>query len=503
MRTSTILLAVAAILLTAAAAVIGFVAGRAGVVDDRAPATSEPTKAPIADFPGHTDFPRYELRAEGQAAPSNPRADLILALERPAPERARAVRLAMNAWLAAEGAAAIMAGRDDPELADVADRMMQLALYVYPELVVDNPELLEGLPAQSFAMAVSGIATFNSDAARAMVDTHLSNSMYGDAMLSWVDELERPDFSAQDPRAELESILEERVMMKRIPRLDRLVNRVASDDPAAAAELIDDVPGSLKRHAIRPLVEIWSRTGPEEAARWLETQDSQASQEGLDTLAWQWGHRDLEAASTFAATLTGRRRAAFLGGLVRAVTQRLSNNEMLAWVSRYENDPAYPNLVEDVASQLVREDAVAAIELVETLPEEGRLSSYQSVVSSLASQSPEAALDLVDEIGDSAAREEVLPMISVSWGRNDPEAALDWAINLERGIGRDRALDFISFSLMEFDIDLAVDALDEVDDPEIRGMRVRQLLRRVETDDEAIRIGSRYDIDRDAVLELR
>ena len=500
MRASTILLLVAVIFVTAAAAAIGFFAGRGSAPEDLVQVISGSAQTPTATSP------RYTFPVADQVAPSNPRADLIRALQQPAPEGARAVRLAMNAWLAADGAAAIMAARDDPELGDAADRMIQLALHVYPELVVDNPELLEGMSEQSIAMAVSGIATFNPNAARAMIDAHLSGSMFGEAMLSMVDQVEQQALSAQslqDPRTELEAILGERGMMRRIPRLYQLVNRVASDDPQAAAELIDDMPGSLKRHAIRPLVDIWSRTDPEEAARWLETQRSQASQEGLSALAWQWGQRDLEAANAFAGTLTGSKRDAFLGGLVGAVTQRLPNVEMLAWVSRYENDPAYPNLVMGVAQRLAQEDADAAIELVETLPEGGRLSSYRSVVSSLAFQDPEAALDLVDEIGNTAVREEVLPMISSSWGSNDPEAALDWAIDLERGIARDRVLGNISYSLMEFDIDRAVEALDEIDDPEIRRMPVQQLLSRVETDAEAIRLGRDYDLDRDAVLELR
>ena len=498
MRTSTILLTVAAILLIGAAAAIGFMAGRAGVADDQAPAIYELSKAPT------TGSREHSFSTGDQAAPSDPRADLIRALGQPERERNGAVRLAMNAWLAADGAAAIMAARDDPELGDVAERMIQLALYVYPEIVVDNPELLDGMSEQSIAMAVSGIATFNPAAARAMIDTHFSNSMYGDAMLSMVDQVERQDSAAQqDPRAELEAILAERGMMRRLPRLHQLVTRVAADDPLAAAELVDDMPGSLKRQAIHPLVEVWSRTDPEEAARWLMTQGSQTSQEGLSILAWRWGQSDLEAANAFANTLTGGKRSVFLSGLTGAVTQRLSQDEMLAWASRYENDPAYPNLVMGVAQRLVQDDANAAIGLIETLPAEERASSYRSVVSSLAYQDPEAALDLVDEIGNAAVRDEVLPMISSAWGNNDAESALDWALDLERGGARDRALVSIAYPLMEFDMDRAVDAIDEIDDPEVRRIPARAILMRAESDAEAIRLGRDFGLDRDAVIELR
>ena len=500
MRTSTILLAVAAVLLTAAAAAIGFFAGQGSVSVDHALVTSERTEVAT------TSLPTYAPPVAGEAAASNPRADLILALGQPEPERARAVRLAINRWLAADGAAAIMAARDDPALGDAANRMTQLALYVYPEIFLDNPALLEGVPEQTIAMAVSGIAVFNPDAAREMVETHLSGSMFGDAMLSMVGEMGRQVFSprsVQDPHAELESILSERNMMKRIPRLHALVARVAADDPSAAAELLDELPGSLVRQAIHPLVEAWSRTNPEEAARWLADRNARFSEDGLGTLAWRWGQSDFEAANAFADTLTGRKRTAFLTGLVNVTAQRMSTGEMLAWVSGYENDPAHANMVMHVAQHLVQEDIGAAMDLIETLPDEMRASSYRSILSSFAFQDPEAAIDLVDEIGSDSLRDEMLPMISSVWGHNDAESALDWATDLARGPARDRAIASIIPSLMDFDSDRAIEAIDEIEDPEVRRGPVWQLLFTAETDDEAIRLGRDYGFDRDAVLEVR
>lgn len=496
MRTSTILLALAAISLAAVAAAIGFFTGRAGV-SDQVPPIAEP---PEAATPA---FTKYGLSAADQSAPSSPRADLIRALEQPAPEGDRAVRLAMNAWLAAEGAAAIMVARDDPELGDVVNRMIQLALNVYPEIFVDNPALLEGVPEQAIAMAVSAIARFNPDAARAMIDTHLSDSGFGDAMLSMVERTEPASQPIQDPRAELESILAERSFMKRIPRLHELVTRVAADDPLAAAALLDDMPGSMVRHVIHPLVEVWARTNPEEAARWLADKDAQFSENGLNALAWRWGQSDLEAASSFADTLTGRKRTTFLTSLAGATAQRVSTDEMLAWVSRYENDPAHASMVMSVAQHLVQEDLDTAMGLIETLPDDMRRSSYRSVVSSLAFQDPEAAIGLLDEIGDASVRDEVLPMISSVWGRNDAEAALDWAMDLAPGVPRDRAIASIASSLVNFDRDRAIEAIDEIDDPDARRGPVWQLLVSADSDDEAIRLGRDYDFDRDAVLELR
>ena len=192
----------------AVAAAIGFFAGRMSV-SNPAPVFADRTQT------NTSTFPIRELLVPEKTAPGDPRADMLRALEQPAAERNRAVRVAMNAWLAADGAAAIMAARDDPELGDMADRMTQFALYAHPEIFVDNPSLLEGIPnaQRSIAMAVSAIA---------MIDTHVAGSVYGDAMLSAVGQIERRGAepqSSQDPRAELESILAERGTDESYPAL--------------------------------------------------------------------------------------------------------------------------------------------------------------------------------------------------------------------------------------------------------------------------------------------
>ena len=495
MRTSTILLMAVGL---AVAGVIGFVAGRANSTDPT-PVMADRMQSTTAAIP--TREPSVTERATSP----DPRAQLLRALAQPAGERDRAVRLAMNAWLAAEGAAAIMAAREDPELDDVANRMLRLALTAYPEIFVDDPSLLEGVSDQMIAMAAGTIAMFDPEAARGMIETHLPGSMMGEAMLAAVDQGSFPGMESrplEDPQAELESILSERGMMRRLPRLLGLVARVAADDPRAAAELIDKIPTSSRRHAMQPLLEVWARTNPEEAARWLGSKSTRTSREGFGHLGRGWGARDFAAASTFADTLTGGDRSAFLTGLVSA-SHRLPKDEMLAWVSRYEDDPVYPELVSNVAGRFVREDVDAAMELIERLPEEARLMSYRSVLPQLAFDDPESAIALIDEIGNESVRDQLLPMVSSMWGNNDAESALDWALGLDSGPARDRAIASISGQLLEFDLDRAIDAIDEIDDPDVRRHPVRQLLRAVESDDEAVRLGRAYDLDRDAVLELR
>lgn len=443
-----------------------------------------------------------------EAAPSpDPRTRLLAALEQSGEARDRAVRRAMTAWLAAEGADAIRSAREHPELKSVAERMARLALYAYPEIFQDDPSLLDDDPNRErfISMSVSSIAGFDPALARVLVTRHLADTEYGDAMLGAVDHFESlvgPSLSLTDARTELASILAESNMMKRLPRLMLLVERMASSDPASAAQLIDEIPRSSSTMAINTLVHRWSVSDPQAAADWLAGKDAQIARQGWTALAQGWAQRDLEAASAYADNLTGTARTVFLRGLA-AATARMPTGKTQAWLSRYRDDPVYADLVRGVAGQLAMHDVQAAMSLIEDLPARQRLDSYGSVIPMLAMQDPEAAVDLVDQLEDDDVRSGLMPIVASMWAQNDAQAALDWTLDRPQGQARDTAISQIASVLVRIDPDLAIDAIEEVDDPQVRKATVSQLLVQLESEQEAVRVGRRYDFDRDAVLALR
>ena len=443
-----------------------------------------------------------------EAAPSpDPRTRLLSALEQSGEARDGAVRRAMTAWVAAEGADAIRSAREHPELGSVADRMVRLALYAYPEILQDDSSLLGDDPDRErlILMSVSSIAGFDPVLARTLVTRHLADSEYGDAVLGAVDHFESlagPSPSLTDARTELASILAESNMMKRLPRLMLLVERMASSDPASAARLIDEMPRSSSTMAINALVHRWSDTDPQAAADWLASKDAQIARQGWTALAQGWAQGDLEAASAYADNLTGSARTVFLRGLA-AATSRMPTGTTQAWLSRYRDDPVYADLVRGVAGQLALQDLPAAMSLIEDLPAGQRLRSYRSVIPMLAMQDPEAAVDLVDQLEDDDARSSLGIVVASMWAQNDAQAALDWASDRPQGQARDTAIGRVATVLVRIDPDLAIDAIDEVDDPQVRKATVSQLLVLLESEQEAVRVGRRHDFDRDAVLALR
>ena len=461
--------------------------------------------APLAPVAGPaTEHPPTAREAVPSA---DPRTRLLSALQQSGEGRDRAVRRAMTAWLAAEGAAAISSAREHPELSSVADRMVRLALYAYPEIFQDDPSLLGDDPNRErlISVSVSSIAGFDPELARDLVSRHLAGTEYGDALLGAVDHFESlagPSPSVTDARAELASILAESNMMKRLPRLMMLVERMASSDPASAARLIDEIPRSSSAMAIDTLVRRWSRTDPRAAADWLAGKDAQIARRGWPALAQGWAERDLDAATAYADNLTGTARNSFLRGLA-AATARMPTGTTQAWLSSYRDDPVYADLVRGVAGQLARQDIGAAMSLIDELPTGQRLRTYMSVIPMLTMQDPEAAVDVVDRLEDDDARSSLIPMVASMWAQSDARAALDWASDRPRGRARDNAISRVASVLVQIDPDLSIDVIDEVDDPQVRRATVSRLLVQLESEQEAVRVGRRYDFDRDAVLALR
>ena len=503
---SPIVMRVPAFLLTATVAcVVGFIVGRVSApnldpafVAPAPPFTADPSAPGLA-------LPRLSLSAAME--PRDARAELLRAMQQPATERSRAVRVALIAWLAAGGAQALAAVRNDPELAPVAGQMIRIALYAYPEVFLDDPSLLEDVPdaEQLITTAAIAVAAFDPDVARALVEEHLSGSRHGDELLmaiGQVDPVRSRALPVEDVRSELESLLAAGDPMQHLPRVHHLLSLVAADDPAAAAALMEDLPGRSASFAIGPLIETWSRSDPEEAARWLASRGAPFYRHELGRLAELWGERDFNAASLFAESLTGARRAEFLSGMASAVARK-SRDDALAWLSRYEGEPAYPQLVANAAGQLAHKDFDAALTLIETLPAKERPNAYTAVLPRLAFQDPEAAINRIVELEDESMRNLLLPMATSLWGQLDVDSALDWALDLQPGSTRDTAIASVVAPLMRYDTDQAMDAIEQIDDPKERRASVQQLLLTVESDEAAILIGRDHGFDRDAVLELR
>ena len=311
----------AVVLMVIVATAIGYVAGRDGRSDSPVAASqapSEPHQVAMRETP--------EQASESLVAPApteDSAARLLAAIDMPeGVERRREIRVSMNAWLAADGAAALTIATGDLRFEEIADQMVRLAVQVYPEVLFDDMSVLDGLAQREsmLAQAIRRIASYDPQLARALIGEHLEATPLGTSMLSSIDRIANRANTpriVEDPRGELQNALDEPDLSKRTMRLMTLISQVAANDPVFAAELLDEVPpGSMQQSITWTLISTWAQKDPLQAARWLEGANSMVAQRGLTQIAQLWGQRDFAAASAFADELSGSRRSSYLTGLL-------------------------------------------------------------------------------------------------------------------------------------------------------------------------------------------
>ena len=118
-----------------------------------------------------------------------------------------------------------------------------------------------------------------------------------------------------------------------------------------------------------------------------------------------------------------------------------------------------------MAPQIAEKDPRVAVSMLADLPADRRFEAQMSFMPMMMND-PTRVIEALTELGDDSLRAEFLPTVASRWAHNDPESALDWASTLERGALRDRVLANIARPAMDFDVALAVDVIDEIDDAE-------------------------------------
>ena len=497
----------AVVLMVIVAMVIGYFIGRDGRSDSSVAmqAPPEPHRFAIRETPEQAS----ESLVVALAPTEDPAERLLAAINMPEGfERRRETRVWTNAWLAADGAGALAIATGDSRFEEITDQMVRLAVQVYPEVLFDDLAILDGLAQRDslLAQAIHTIASYDPQRARDLIGEHLQTTQLGTAMLSSIDRVaNRSDTSTivEDPRGELQSALDEPDLSKRTGLLMRLISRVAANDPAFAAELLDEVPPSLMHQPITwSLINTWVHKDPLQAARWLVNANSMVTQRGLTQVAQVWGQRDFSAASAFADELLGSQRSSYLAALANA-TGQMSTDEMLNWISAYRTDLAYPQLVNAAAQRLVQQDPDAALKLVEELPAESRLKPYATMLPRIAMQNPEKAIEVLEKIDDPQIRAQLTPMIASMLASTDAKRALDWARDQEKGPLRDQAIAGVASVLAQTDPSTAKRVVEEIDDTSMRKGPIMVLLQLAPSDEAAIRLGQEYGYDRQTVLTVR
>jgi hypothetical protein len=141
--------------------------------------------------------------------------------------------------------------------------------------------------------------------------------------------------------------------------------------------------------------------------------------------------------------------------------------------------------LESLASVWARSDPEQAIQFSRNLPAgEQRDCLMGACIRTLASSSPEKAVELLAQIPESAtSREDLVNSIAAGWGRSDPAAAAKWVISQPSPQARQSASGALVEAWAREDVSAAAAWADKLSDPHVRDSAVSKMSQFIAYDD--------------------
>ena len=100
-------------------------------------------------------------------------------------------------------------------------------------------------------------------------------------------------------------------------------------------------------------------------------------------------------------------------------------------------------------------DPEAVLGMLDTLPDDVRMTGYRSAMQGLIQQSPSRAAKMIDDIEDQQIRYSLMQQLASQWSQTDPEAALDWIMSQPEELREPNALSITIMHLAESDPEAA------------------------------------------------
>ncbi len=251
--------------------------------------------------------------------------------------------------------------------------------------------------------------------------------------------------------------------------LSKLAQRIAAGEQFTLKDIFNE-PGQMARiEALLMYSKSLSGEGVEEAlAEMRQMPRSMDAMIAMQVLMGRYAELDPQKALEYASTLGGMGRGFGTGSILRtwAASDPVAASKYFADnLDADGNDWMQARNASSIASEWARQDATAALEWAQTLPENVRDEAMERAIVEMTAQDPEAAAAYALALDEGEAREGAISEIAEQWGRMDPVKALDWATGLS-GEERVRAMQEVLDSWAGSSPTDAARYVDSLGDPE-------------------------------------
>jgi hypothetical protein len=218
---------------------------------------------------------------------------------------------------------------------------------------------------------------------------------------------------------------------------------LSEQDPRRAVALLDDIESPEQRDMLVQTIGMnWLQRDPEAALDWMLAADVGSRANLLAQAGATLVRQDLDAAIRLLPRLDKEQATMWRQQIAARIATERSVAQAQSFIAQYQGSAEYPQLMAAVVQGVSRNDAAAAVSMLDELPDgEQRWMLYRSVFHHYAEQDPRRAAEAVVAInGEPAERANLVQQVVSRWASADPVAAERWADNLPPGPQRDGAI---------------------------------------------------------------
>lgn len=273
-------------------------------------------------------------------------------------------------------------------------------------------------------------------------------------------------WATQDPQQAFSYV--ERISDNRIRQqlFETVLYRWAEADPKAAYEILQTLPNAGRTSNISYTVFTYlANENPRQALNIIENIPSSRNRmDAYNATIQSWAAEDAQAAATFVAQLDNKQLKQQLAPTVIQYLSTQSPDEALAWAR--ELDPTGQLYLQNtVVSQIAAENPERALQIaLDSQQAVLRQQLIVTVIDNLSYNDPQRAAEMIDQLPNADVNSNTINSVVYNWANNDPDAAMAW-VNSKSGQIRDDGLISIGNQLASVDPDLAASYLPQLAGP--------------------------------------
>ncbi|NIB44159.1 hypothetical protein HBA55_31460 [Pseudomaricurvus alkylphenolicus] len=227
--------------------------------------------------------------------------------------------------------------------------------------------------------------------------------------------------------------------MQAIPELplrrqlqQQLLNQWASESPREALDYaLRETHANVRQNNIRAVLQVIAGSQPELALQHLNALEGRTRQRAATTIFSQWASQDIHSAVAAAAALEDPQTKQRVISALSHQYARQHPHEAMAWADQLP-DHMKASSIQNVISSVAQQDPDKAIELaLGNTSGMKQTRALQSIIGQMANSNARRATQYLSYLPEGSVKDNTVRNLAANWARANPREAVDWIRELE------------------------------------------------------------------------